>query len=347
MRCRYLSLLLSSETTYTLTIRIMKKLLPSTLLLLLSVLFTQILNAQTTLNSNNGYSVTLSVRPVRVIVTGYWDGGYNYQVELSYNTRFTGSNAPSSMWNMPGVVGCGSQTNGFQLPTGQGSGSVYTYTSTAQGDYRNASVAKLGCTNVTMSIDGPGISYSNISIAQPVVLGVKMASFNATFNTNKVTLDWSTASEDNNDFFTIERSSNGAAWSSIGEVKGAVNSTAVNYYRFADVSPMTGTSYYRIRQTDLDGRSTVSETKTVSNNNIAKSISLYPVPNSGNNITVTGIREYNNHQLSVISANGNVVYNTTMTGSSVELPELKTGFYFIRITDRMNGEVTNIRYVKN
>ncbi|RYY60247.1 MAG: T9SS type A sorting domain-containing protein [Chitinophagaceae bacterium] len=325
----------------------MKKLLPSTLLVLLSVLFTQQSQAQATVNSTTGYSVYMDVRPVRVIVTQFWGDGYNYQVEMSYTVRFSGSNAPSNLWNMNGTLGCTNKTNGFQIPAKAGSGTVTTWNTTASGDYRKASLSSLGCNAVTMEIEGPGIARQSVSVAQPIVLGVKMASFNAALNSNRVSLDWSTASEDNNDFFTIERSANGGSWSAIGQVKGAVNSSSVNFYQFTDAAPLTATSYYRIRQTDLDGKSTVSDIKTVNNSSISKTISLYPVPNSGNNITVTGIREYSNQQLAVISSNGNVVYNTTMSSSSVELPKLSTGFYFIRITDKISGEVTNIRYIKN
>ncbi|RYY52598.1 MAG: T9SS type A sorting domain-containing protein [Chitinophagaceae bacterium] len=325
----------------------MKRLLPSFLLFILSVVYTQVSEAQTTVNSSTGYSVTLNVRPVRMIVTQYWSGGYNYQIEVAYNIAFSGNNRPSSMYNLPGEVGCGNERAGFQLPT-SGSGNVMTYNKTASGDYRNASLANMGCNSVTLTtVDGPGISVSNLVIQQPVVLGVKMASFSASLKSNKVTLDWSTASEENNNFFTIERSVNGNTWSAISQVKSSGNGSTVNYYSYTDASPAIGISYYRIRQTDLDGGSTVSEVKTVNNAGTAKTIGLYPVPNNGNNITVTGIRDYSNFQLAVIASNGNAIYNTTLSGASVTLPELAKGFYFIRITDKMSGEVNNIRYIRN
>lgn len=325
----------------------MKAILPSILLTILSVVYTQNSEAQTTVNSSNGYSVTFNVRPVRMIITQSWSGGYNYQIEVAYNIAFSGNNRPSAMYNLPGSVGCGNERADFQLPV-SGSGSVYTYNKTASGDHRNASLANMRCNTVTLNtVDGPGIYLQNLVIQQPVVLGVKMASFTASLKSDKVNLDWSTASEENNSFFTVERSENGTSWSAIGQVKAAGNSTSVNFYGFTDASPVAGTSYYRIRQTDLDGQSTVSEIKTVNNAATAKTIGLYPVPNNGNTITVTGIRDYSNFQLAVISSNGNAVYTTNLSSASVNLPELVKGFYFIRITDKLSGQVNNIRYIKN
>lgn len=71
-------------------------------------------------------------------------------------------------------------------------------------------------------------------------------------------INWRTATEQNNDFFTIERSTDGSAWTAIGNVQGAGNSIMVNNYSFVDPSPLNSITYYRIRQTDYNGQSSVS-----------------------------------------------------------------------------------------
>ena len=59
-------------------------------------------------------------------------------------------------------------------------------------------------------------------------------------------------SELNNDFFTVERSINSTDWEIIGTVNGAGNSKSLINYSFIDSSPLSGTSYYRLKQTDFD-----------------------------------------------------------------------------------------------
>jgi hypothetical protein len=67
-------------------------------------------------------------------------------------------------------------------------------------------------------------------------------------NNNKVDITWSTATETNNKYFTIERSANGTDFVAIGTVNGAGTSSSVNNYSFVDINPLTGVSYYRLTQ---------------------------------------------------------------------------------------------------
>lgn len=68
-----------------------------------------------------------------------------------------------------------------------------------------------------------------------------------------VELTWATATETNNDFFTIERSGNTIQSEIIGSVNGAGNSSEIISYRFTDHEPLPGLNYYRLKQTDYDG----------------------------------------------------------------------------------------------
>jgi hypothetical protein len=129
-------------------------------------------------------------------------------------------------------------------------------------------------------------------------------------------------------------------------VKGAGNSTDIRTYQTYDESPANGTSHYRLKQTDLDGTITYSETRTIRNIVTIKGISLYPIPNTGNTINITGISDYKNHELSLLNAGGNILFATTLSTSSVELPSLTTGVYFIHLKDKLSGEATNLRYIK-
>ncbi|MCB9175038.1 MAG: T9SS type A sorting domain-containing protein [Flavobacteriales bacterium] len=89
-------------------------------------------------------------------------------------------------------------------------------------------------------------------------LPIKLLSFEANFNVDKVDLKWITASEINNDYFTIEKSKDLKNWEIVSNVSGAGNSNTTIEYLDVDYSPFQGISYYRLKQTDFDGAFTYS-----------------------------------------------------------------------------------------
>jgi hypothetical protein len=116
------------------------------------------------------------------------------------------------------------------------------------------------------------------------MLPVTMGDFEAkVIEDSKVKLNWFTYSEINNDHFTIQRSSDGLNFQPIASVKGVGNSTEINYYEAIDNSPPPGTSYYRLKQTDFDGKETI-EDKILTVTRIKgrdSPFSIYPNPSDG------------------------------------------------------------------
>lgn len=88
---------------------------------------------------------------------------------------------------------------------------------------------------------------------------------------------WTTATEINNDFFTVERSADGVQWEEIKDLDAVGNSETATEYRLTDEKPLAGRSSYRIRQTSLDGSSSYSEVKEV-NLDAMPDVRLYPNP---------------------------------------------------------------------
>ncbi|MES2654456.1 MAG: SBBP repeat-containing protein [Bacteroidota bacterium] len=108
------------------------------------------------------------------------------------------------------------------------------------------------------------------------ILPVKLITFNAALVNKKVNCTWETASEINNDYFTIERSIDGNNFESVGTVKGQGFSNTNTRYSFTDNNPFNSISYYRLKQTDFDDRYTYSPIKRVgSQEKLASAISLY------------------------------------------------------------------------
>jgi hypothetical protein len=116
-------------------------------------------------------------------------------------------------------------------------------------------------------------------------LPVELISFNASKDGNSVKLEWTTASEINNDYFTVERSVDGMHFENLTVVDGAGNSTSNRDYKAHDYEPLAGMNYYRLRQTDFDGRVSYSEIRQV-NFSKQSAVNVYPNPVSGPAINI-------------------------------------------------------------
>jgi uncharacterized protein YjdB len=99
------------------------------------------------------------------------------------------------------------------------------------------------------------------SDACSVILPVTWLDFTVIKQGKTALLNWSTATEINNNHFEIERSSDGVNWDVLGNVPGSNNSTQVQQYSYVDDLPINGTNYYRIKQVDNNGHYTYSPVK--------------------------------------------------------------------------------------
>ncbi len=84
-------------------------------------------------------------------------------------------------------------------------------------------------------------------------LPIELTKFYGRIVPEGIALDWTTASESENDYFTVMRSENAIDWTPIADIDGAGESQSEIRYGFVDVHPLVGTNYYKLRQTDHDG----------------------------------------------------------------------------------------------
>jgi hypothetical protein len=115
------------------------------------------------------------------------------------------------------------------------------------------------------------------SNAPATPLPVELLSFSAQVQGQNVELDWTTASELNNDHFTVERSPDLALWSRLLDLPGVGNSTNLVHYQALDRAPLSGTGYYRLAQYDVDGTETLSNAVVV-HLDAERAPFLYPNP---------------------------------------------------------------------
>jgi hypothetical protein len=110
-------------------------------------------------------------------------------------------------------------------------------------------------------------------------LPITLKSFDAQLKGDVVLLNWVTYTEINNAYFTIERSADGIHYDSIGFEEGAGYSAVMLSYQQTDYRPLYGVSYYRLKQTDFDGRSSHSKVVRIENTNVkGSSMVVYPNP---------------------------------------------------------------------
>lgn len=225
------------------------------LILLLSLAYLHSYS-QCTVFSTNLYTVNLDVKPIALDVTQN-GGGCTYRVLMQYSISFTGFNPPASMFTLQGNVRCNNTNIFFDLPNNGGAGTVWSSNASINGvnNCQNLNVNTL-CDRVQIQIHGPGISNRTITCGftpNPSPLPIELTSFEAIPSEKSVAINWTTASEKNNDFFEIQRSENAVDFETIGIVKGAGNSSFELNYSFEDQTPLNGTSYYRMKQTDYNG----------------------------------------------------------------------------------------------
>lgn len=176
-----------------------------------------------------------------------------------------------------------------------------------------------------------------------IPLPIELLSFKATVQQQDVKLTWSTASEHNNDFFTIERTVDAKEWISIGTLKGMGNSIVKRNYNFVDEKPYANVSYYRLKQTDFDKQYTYSKVVRVELEQ-GKQIAVYPNPSSR---TFTLTSRVDIAQLKFLSALGSSLPISVekREGETIVDPgDISPGIYFIQILT--NEGIVSIRVIR-
>jgi len=187
-----------------------------------------------------------------------------------------------------------------------------------------------------------------------ITLPIKLLSFEANKNGDKVDLKWVTAVEINNDHFNLERSQDGIHFESIQELPGAGNSNYNITYNATDNAPLFGNSIYRIKQTDFDGKFTYSEMRYINNQN-SNPVKTFSITDIGPNPFSSKVQLTVSESLSgpttiqLSDMTGRVVYSNT---SAVEegkntivvsdLPELPAGNYLLMVSNQNATETKRL-----
>lgn len=173
-----------------------------------------------------------------------------------------------------------------------------------------------------------------------------MLYFEANAEKDKVALTWATASEINNDFFTIEKSRDGETFEPVAFVQSKATdgySSNTIKYSYKDNDPLDGISYYRLKQTDFDGSYEYSPMVDVRFDQQQEDIfTIYPNPNRGNTFGLLSNKHDPGEKVSVTITNtsGRVVYqkfihadeNGFIDKDITPNSELNSGLYIVNIS---------------
>jgi hypothetical protein len=191
--------------------------------------------------------------------------------------------------------------------------------------------------NITSSTNLPNVT-SNCAIIS--TLPVELLSFTGECYNQNIALEWSTATEINNDYFSIERSIDGVNWELVTKVEGAGNSSSIKTYSYIDVWQYMNKSYYRLKQTDFDGE--------------FKNSSIIPIEKCGEDIIELAIYpnpvieklnlSYEGDKSQILSTSiynlmGEIVYYSEFYQSKIVFENKLNGVYFIHVNTTSKNSI--------
>ena len=190
-----------------------------------------------------------------------------------------------------------------------------------------------------------GLGIQSIAIVSEV-LPVKFVSFKvAKYDNSSVLITWQTATEQDNDYFAIEKSTDGVVFTEFTRIKGKGTSSNISSYKTMDFQPQTGNNYYRIRQTDKDGSSTYTPVSTIQFSASGTSISVFPNPTSS---AITLQADYSvNSRYQLSDLTGNVIENKPINSGRLQINvgQLPAAIYTLNIL-RNNKIVETFKITK-
>jgi hypothetical protein len=186
-----------------------------------------------------------------------------------------------------------------------------------------------------ISIAGAISLHNNLVEMEFALLPIELMSFTANKSGADVQLNWATASETNNDYFTVQRSDDGISFDEVSRISGAGNSNTMLYYSLIDLLPYEGISYYRLMQTDFDGMFAYSALVSIDLETSIE-VNIYPNPFiTYTTIALSDATQIHDCELKIYNGQGKEVMNTALTEqlTTIQTSDLSSGVYFYKLFD--------------
>ena len=275
---------------------------------------TEDFNFQVTFNANGtlpmGSIVVQTVNPTFTVNASDPDGETVTQIRLFYGVP--GSNLT------PTVLASNVNSSTLTFTHTFATGTYYYYAEITQADGNVAWTSPIWYTKITSP------------------LPIELLSFSGKNTWKGNVLDWQTASEINNAYFTVERSTDGSNFEELGNIDGAGNSTEKHSYSYLDRAAKSGLNYYRLRQTDFDGTFTNSNIIAIRSVESKGLFAIFPNPNNGMFTLSFEGEDNSTYNLKVINTLGAIVFSSPVDASTATtffVPELSAGVYTVHLSD--------------
>jgi hypothetical protein len=192
---------------------------------------------------------------------------------------------------------------------------------------------RLFSTNGAIAFDESVATNADPCHQPTYTLPIELIAFKGECNNQNIILNWSTATETNNDFYSIERSLDGINWQFVAKVEGAGNSISLNNYSFIDVEPYNGISYYRLKQTDFNEKFKYSNIIDIEKcGKDVDEIDIFPNPaNKIINLSFKGGKQ-KIISISIYNVLGEIVFYSEELQSKIVLEDNSTGIYFVHVS---------------
>ena len=180
------------------------------------------------------------------------------------------------------------------------------------------------------------IMVDNIRINSTPPLPIELSGFSLQETENgEVKIKWQTVSELNNEYFTIERSTNAVTWEEIIRLDAVGTSNNISNYNVVDGNPFPGTSYYRLKQIDFDGNYEYSKSQIIHLKKQETSrVNVYPNP-SHDHLTLEGhLSEIEN--IIIFNSHGQdvtpkvYINDFNKDSKTIDLTNLPSGLYLLK-----------------
>ena len=145
-------------------------------------------------------------------------------------------------------------------------------------------------------------------------------------------MHWSTASEHNNAYFTIERAGNDGLFSELATIQGSQTTTSLTNYDFQDIMPLRDVNYYRLSQTDVNGDSQILKTISVDNNKCLEDGNGMFVfaDQSGQYITIDyPFQSHRTMNIEIYNSIGQLIISTKE--NEIDVHNLSKGMYYLKV----------------
>ena len=189
----------------------------------------------------------------------------------------------------------------------------------------------------------PVVFVACTSEGEEIPLPVRFSSFTANRQNSNVALSWTTAFEQNNKGFNVQRNV-GGVWTTVAFVPSQAlegNSSTALTYTFTDVNSEKGITQYRVQQVDIDGKFAYTDIRAIRGDGVGGKLIIYPNPATNGKVNVvfddnSGVRD-----VQVSDMQGKIIKSFKgITNNILVIDRLTSGFYTIRVTNRNTSATT-------